>query len=149
MSRALSLVLTAALTWWVAGCGGALQPVDLASGDACSGCRMTISDRRTAAQIVSPSEDARLFDDLGCLRDYLADHRLPHDARVYVADHRTGEWVDASTAVFARVASVDTPMGSHVVAWRDQASRDGDAAAADAELLDRASLLHHSDRGPR
>ena len=48
---------------------------------------------------------------------------------VFVADHRTGEWVDARRAVFTRT-SIDTPMASGLVAHADAASRDADPAAA-------------------
>ena len=72
---------------------------------------------------------AAFFDELGCLRDYLGGHATPADAVVYVADHRTGEWVTARTAVFTKTAT-STPMGSGLLAHADAASRDADPAAA-------------------
>ena len=69
------------------------------------------------------------FDEAGCLRDYLGSHATPADAVVYVADHRTGEWLNARTAVFTKT-SASTPMGSGLLAHADAASRDADPAAA-------------------
>lgn len=114
-----------------AGCAaGQARPVDIALGrDTCHHCRMAIISTATAAEIVAPGEEPRLFDDLGCLRDFAAASPLSPDAVVFVADHRTGEWVDSRNAVFTRT-SLDTPMGSGLVAHADGASRDRDAATS-------------------
>ena len=96
--------------------------------DTCAHCRMGIVSTATAAQIVAPGEEPLFFDDLGCLRDYVAKEALAADAVVFVADHRSGEWIDARRAVFTRT-SIDTPMASGLVAHADTASRDADPAA--------------------
>ena len=151
MSRALRIRTTAIGTTMLAmavlACGGGLKPAQLSSGDSCSYCRMTVSDPRTVGQIVASAEDPRFFDDLGCLRDYLREHRLAANARVYVTDHRTGEWVPGDVAVFARVSSVDTPMGSNVLAWSDDSSRSSDSASAGADPLARTVVLPKSEGG--
>jgi copper chaperone NosL len=96
----------------------------------CSSCRMAVSDARFAAQIVAPAEEPRFFDDVGCLRDYLrATTARPAMAMAYVADHRSKAWVPAARAIYTRVPSLETPMGSHVVAHADAASRDQDPEA--------------------
>jgi copper chaperone NosL len=84
---------------------------------------MTVSDARTAAQIVAPGEEPMFFDDIGCLAAYLRENpRSAKGAVAYVADHRTRAWVVASRATFTRVERLETPMGSHLVAYADQAS---------------------------
>lgn len=109
---------------------GTPQPVAIDTrNDACQHCRMIVSNVRVAAQIVAPGDEALIFDDIGCLRDYLAATPPPADAVVYVADHRTGAWVDAAGAVFTKTAAVATPMGSGIVAHADISSRDADDAA--------------------
>jgi copper chaperone NosL len=89
---------------------------------------MAASDVRFAAQIVAPAEEPRFFDDVGCLGSYVKGKRgeLPKRALAYVADHRTKAWVRAEGAVYTRVEGLETPMGSHVVAHADLASRDAD-----------------------
>jgi len=104
-------------------------PLD-ARNDACSWCRMAVSDGRFAAQLVVPGDDPRLFDDIGCLSDYLrAKKELPKGSLAYVADHRTKAWVKAGAAVYTRLETLDTPMSSHLVAHVDTASRDADPDA--------------------
>ncbi len=98
--------------------------------ETCRSCRMPVSDARLASQLVAPGEEPRFFDDIVCLRDFLAGPS-PTDRRsvAYVADHRTGAWVRASAALFTR-SKLETPMGSHWIAHADAASRDADPAAA-------------------
>ena len=112
--------------------GGEARPAPLDTRhDVCRSCRMPVSDSKVAAQLAAPDEEALFFDDIGCLRDYLSHAgALPPGAVAYVADHRTGAWVAASGAVFSRCPSIETPMGSHLIAHGDAASRAGDRSAS-------------------
>jgi len=128
----MRLAAACALALWMSGCaGGPPRPATLdARNDACGACRMAVSNPRFAAQIVAPGEEPIFFDDLGCLADYLRQHPTqPAQAMIYVADHRTSEWADATAAVFTRVAGLDTPMASHLIAHASPSSRDADPAA--------------------
>ena len=110
-------------------CAGRPGPASIRLGeDACAWCRMTIVSQNTAAQIVAPGAEPVLFDEIGCLRQYVATMPLPPDAMVFVTDHRTGEWVDARTAVFTETKR-ETPMSSGILAHANPASRDADPAA--------------------
>ncbi|MEO8680753.1 MAG: nitrous oxide reductase accessory protein NosL [Vicinamibacterales bacterium] len=134
--------------WLLAGClvavscaSGPARPRAIGLGqDACAHCRMVIVSIDTAAQIVAAGEEPRFFDEIGCLRDYLHANTPPADATVYVADHRTHEWVDARAAVFTRT-SVSTPMASGVVAHADAASRDADPATHEGDAVARYAIL--------
>lgn len=135
--------------WWlaafalVAAC--AARPVEPGrvdtAHDACRHCRMIVSDPRLAAQIVAPGEEPLIFDDIGCLRDYLASVRVADDAVTFVADHRTGAWVAARGATFTRMVSIATPMASGLIAHADEASRDADPSAANGEHLDAHAIF--------
>ena len=100
--------------------------------DACGSCRMVVSDQRFASQVVAPYEEPRFFDDMGCLRNYLAGTPTqPAQARrVYVTDHRTNVWIPAERAVYTRVDTLTAAMGSHIIAHDSTASRDADPDAA-------------------
>lgn len=140
MTRLKTLVLV--LGAGMAGCGSdVVGPVEIDLGrDACSHCRMAIVSTATAAQIVAPGEEPRLFDDIGCLRDFVAASRPPADAVVFVADHRTRQWVEARGAVFTK-AAIDTPMGSGLMAHADAASRDQDPAATGGTAVPAGSIV--------
>jgi copper chaperone NosL len=99
--------------------------------ESCGWCRMAVSDARFAAQLVSPSEEPRFFDDVGCLATFLKSGGAPVKGQIaYVADHRTKAWVRAAAAVYTKKRGLETPMGSGLVAHADAASRDADADAA-------------------
>ena len=134
----------ALLTLAAAGCGqGPPEPVAIDTrNDACSSCRMAISDASFAAQLVAAGEEPKLFDDVGCLRDYLrGGARIPPGTIAYVTDHRTHAWTRAGRAVYARVAAIPTPMSSGLLAWSDEASRKADPDARGALPLSAREAL--------
>jgi copper chaperone NosL len=136
------------------GCStGAPEPAALDTRhESCAACRMSVSNGAFASQLVAPGEVARFFDDLGCLAGYL--RNTPRRPRLvaYVADHRTRAWVRADRAVYTRVPALETPMGSHVIAHANAASRDADEHArggtpvAPAELFGPAGAPAGADR---
>ena len=107
----------------------------------CASCRMAVSSAAFASQLVAPGELPRFFDDLGCLAGYVKAGKLPPGAVAFVADHRTKQWVRADRAVYTRVPGLETPMGSHVIAHADAASRDQDPVARAGAPLAAAELF--------
>jgi copper chaperone NosL len=123
-----ALVVTAFLALSCGGAGSGPAALD-PHNETCSWCRMTISDVHSAGQLLAPSEEPRFFDDIGCLGSYVArSSSLPAGTVAYVADHLTGQWIRAGAATYTRVGSIETPMGSHLMAHADAASRDADVA---------------------
>ncbi len=112
--------------------GGAPEPAVLDVGrESCAFCRMTVSQSDFASQVVVPGELPKFFDDLGCLGNYLAGTKeAPTAAMIFVTDRRTKAWVRVEDAVFTRVLTLSTPMGSHLVAHATPASRDADPDVA-------------------
>jgi len=136
--RRLAVVTALTLT----ACAGGTAPVAVDPGhDTCRFCRMPVSQPTLAAQLVAPGEEPLFFDDLGCLREFLAEGARPPDAIAFVADHRTGEWVRTTEAVFAHVASLETPMGSHLVAHRDRDSQLADLKQREHQALSSADVF--------
>jgi copper chaperone NosL len=98
---------------------------------------------------VAPGELPRFFDDLGCLADYLKAGKAPAAAVAFVADHRTKAWIRADAAVYTRVPGLATPMGSHVIAHADVASRDADADTKPGTPVSTTELFGKSEQGAR
>lgn len=120
--HALALALALA-----AGCGsGPPEPVPIVlDEDACSYCRMAISQREYAAELVTRQGRVELFDDVGCLAAWLREHGRPEGAAAFVVDYGSGEWLAAEAATYLASTALPTPMRSGLAAF-------GDAAAADA-----------------
>jgi len=116
----------------VAACAAATPvPVGFdAAHQPCHFCRMVGSSGRFAAELVAPDEEPLFFDDIGCLRSFLAARSSVATAAVaFVVDHHTGAWIRASRAVYSRNDGIETPMNSHLLAHASAASRDADPDA--------------------
>ena len=78
---------------------------------------MIISDKRFAAQIRDPQGKAWKFDDIGCAVFWLAQQAFNEETpqtEYWVADHRTGAWLDARQAHY--LPGRKSPMGYHFAA---------------------------------
>ena len=87
--------------------------------DMCERCRMVLSDRKFAAQVVQPDTGKTyFFDDIGCAILWLQQNKTnwADHAILWVNDAKTGLWINAREA-FYDVENI-TPMsygfGAHV-----------------------------------
>jgi copper chaperone NosL len=100
------------------GCGSGRGPVDIESGDMCSFCRMAISEKRFAAEIVQEDETVLKFDDIGCmLRYHKADNNKTKPAAIYVVDNESKNWLPVDDAYFVKSETIKTPMSSGIAAF--------------------------------
>jgi copper chaperone NosL len=112
--------------------GGAIKPVDIEASDMCSFCRMAISEKRYAAEIIDEEENVMKFDDIGCMLRYRdAAGTTLKTAAIFVTDFETREWLPADKAFFVRRANVKTPMGSGIVAYNSKENAGPDAVTFD------------------
>ncbi len=97
---------------------GAPQPkaLDL-NTDLCAFCKMNVSDPRFAAQLVTAKGRTYMFDDIRCLRDYLAEQSNAGDM-AYVSDFcAPGQWVLAGDAILLESPAFQSPMGGNTAAF--------------------------------
>ena len=118
--------------------GGAIKPVDIEANDMCSFCRMAISEKRYAAEIIDQEENVMKFDDIGCMLRYRdAAGATLEPAAIFVTDFETREWLPADKAYFSRPANAKTPMGSGIVANADKEKAGPDAVTFDKLTTER------------
>lgn len=89
--------------------------------EVCERCKMIISDRNYAVQIVNPSDGKRYyFDDIGCTISWFNEKQIDwaNDAIIYVTDAKTGKWIDAKKAFWTYGAS--TPMNFGFSAYEEK-----------------------------
>ena len=92
-------------------------PVAISFGaDMCAFCRMVISDKRFATQIVSPGEVPLFFDDIGCMSKHLSANGVPRNAAVFVTDYKDSRWIRAADANYYRCPGLASPMNSGLIA---------------------------------
>ena len=115
-----SRVAPVLLAGMLAGCHSRpARPVEIERSDMCGHCRMAISERQFAAEILDADENATKFDDIGCLLHYLDSNR-DKVVNVFVVDYVTRRWLDANAAYFVRVKEIATPMGGGIIALGDR-----------------------------
>ena len=79
--------------------------------DVCHRCKMAISDKYYVSQIVNPNDGKRyFFDDIGCAVLWLQEQNATweKEALIYVADVKSGEWLDAKKALYSD--KMNSPM---------------------------------------
>ena len=100
-------------------------PVPLERDDACASCRMLISERRYAAELIDRTGEIYKFDDIACMLRFAHAHGVQQSgAKFYVTDYASGNnWIDASQGHFVSLkSSVSSPMASGIVAFEDPSS---------------------------
>jgi copper chaperone NosL len=103
---------------------------------------MVVTNHLFAAQVVSPGEPPKFFDDIGCLVEYLSRNtRFPPSTIAYVVDHQTGAWIPAASALYTRNLQVATPMSSHLIAHGSAATQQADPLAASGARATARDLL--------
>ena len=80
--------------------------------DMCERCKMAVSDRNFAVQVVDPKSHKHYkFDDIGCAILWFREEgkNWEDKAVIWVKDAKTGEWIDAKKAWYS--TNQVTPMG--------------------------------------
>jgi nitrous oxide reductase accessory protein NosL len=71
--------------------------------DMCIRCKMAISERKFAVQVIDPiTKRAYKFDDIGCAVLWFDEEKIPwrEKAVIWITDAKTGEWIDAKKALY-------------------------------------------------
>jgi len=89
--------------------------------DMCERCKMAISERKYAFEIINPDTGkAYKFDDIGCGVLWLDEEKVPwaNKAVMWITDAKTGEWIDAKKAYYTDDSI--TPMAYGFAAYSDK-----------------------------
>jgi copper chaperone NosL len=123
----LRLTLAGTLAVLLLGCGGR-EPQPIAFGEEnCDYCRMTISDPRFGAELVTATGKVRKFDSVECLASFHLANRAAGSPRgLWVSDFdRPGTLVPADSARFVGGGDARSPMGLGLVAFATEAGAEG------------------------
>ena len=92
--------------------------------ETCARCSMALSDRNFAAQVRGAPEGQRTalykFDDIGCAVIWLEKQawKKQPNTEIWVTDHRSGDWLDATTAFYikGRLSPMNYGLGAQAEA---------------------------------
>jgi copper chaperone NosL len=127
----------------LAGCQSrTLEPVSIETNDMCSFCRMSISEKRYAAELIDSDGQVFKFDEIGCMGNFIRQKRNNASiSAAFVIDFERREWLDAEKAAYVRSSEFKTPMNGGIVAFKDQSSAQAAVARYHGALLAFAEVI--------
>jgi copper chaperone NosL len=127
------------------GCGNrSPRPVEIEASDMCAQCKMAISEKRYAVEWADMEGNVIKFDNVDCMVRYVSGHGLRNKAAAwFVMDSDGKEWLDARQAFLVKSDSIHGPMGSGVLAVKDQAAANGLAGRFSGQVLRFDDLWDH------
>ncbi len=95
----------------------------------CAFCKMEISQKRYAAELVDADRNVFKFDDMGCMIHF-AEQRgwIAQPPARFVHDYDSTEWLEARRASFVLSPEIPSPMASGLLAVKDPAQAERYAA---------------------
>ncbi len=107
----------------------------------CAFCKMAISQKRYAAELVDARRNVFKFDDIGCMIHF-AERRgwIDHPPARFVHDYDSPAWLEAGRASFVLSHEIPTPMASGLIAVRDPAQAQRYAARIHGQLRSLADV---------
>ncbi len=112
------------------------HPVEIEAADICAFCKMAISEKRYAAELVDADRNVFKFDDIGCMVRFA--HRrgwIDHPPARFVHDYDAPAWLEAGRASFVLSPEIPSPMASGFIALRDPADAERYAARFHGRVL--------------
>ena len=99
------------------GCKITVTPIRVGV-DACSFCKMTITDNRFGAALLTSKGKTFLFDDVHCLTSFIKEDPALTDASLFITDFLPPHaLIPASDAWMVKQESIRTPMNGNVIAF--------------------------------
>ena len=119
-----------------------VEPVAIAHEDICSYCKMAISEKQYAAELIDGEGQASKFDDIGCMLNFVKRGSVSVTAAsFFVMDFDQRQWIKADSAYYVRSSELTTPMNGGIIAFRDQSKAQAAAGKYHGKLLRFKELL--------
>lgn len=96
-----------------------VEPVDLVPEDMCDYCKMAISEKRYAAELIDIEGQEFKFDDIGCMSNFVRRSGAKVSA-YFVMDFDERQWIKAEDAYYIRSPELTTPMNGSIVAFKNE-----------------------------
>ncbi len=96
-------------------------PTKIITGkDACDYCKMTITDEKYAAELLTEKGRVYKFDDIRCLSGYKTSNpEKEAQSTSYLVDYSSGEFIAETSATLITGGSIKSPMGGNTQAYKD------------------------------
>lgn len=124
--NAQTLILSIPLLFSLFSCNQGPEPIRYGA-DSCTFCKMTISDQRFGAEVVTQKGKVFKFDDINCLNSYLGLDNLEETdiSQIVVVDFlQKDRFIDIEKAFFLQHEDIKSPMRSDIAAFDTSADRE-------------------------
>lgn len=119
-----------------------IAPVAVAPEDMCSYCKMAISEKQYAAELIDTDGQPFKFDDIGCMANFIRTKKNTEKSVAYfVMDFNERQWIKAEEAYYVRSSELHTPMSGGIIALKDQSRAKEAAEKYHGTLLRFADVL--------
>ena len=121
LSRKKSVVSPVAILFFtlsLSSCGDEKPQTIKLNTDSCDYCRMTISDGKFAAEVITKKGRSYKFDDFSCMLKYIEGQTENNIKRYYINDYlKDNELIDATAAWYVYNETLRSPMGGNIAAF--------------------------------
>lgn len=142
--KVLSFLLLIGVISILAACGGdkEVKPVAInEETDICAVCNMQVVDDQFATQVILENGKSLVFDDIGCMYEWVQDNSNQKIDALFVRDYNTQEWVAKDEATYIYNPDVITPMAYNVISFTKKEDAEKFAAENEGSTLLTASEL--------
>lgn len=115
-------VLISFLAIFIISCNKDPKPINFGHED-CDYCKMTISDNRFGAEIVTKQGRIYKFDDLHCAKGFIDDSVVPSENiySVWLVDFTgVGKLINAENSFLIHNEELKSPMGANIAAFENE-----------------------------
>ena len=124
VNKFVSVWIILLLTATISGCSTDPQPIRIGQ-DNCDFCKMTISDNRFGAEIVSNKGKVYKFDDGHCMLSFLKEKKIEREqtGEIYFTNFVSpNELINVKKAYFLQSPSLKSPMNGNIAAFSNEDS---------------------------
>lgn len=105
--------------------------------DACEFCKMSISESRFAAELITVKGRVYKFDDLQCLLQYDAANKEVAVKNYYVGNFSAEQQlIDATTSFFVKDETLHSPMGGNTATFANKKSAEEYASKNQLQIIE-------------
>jgi copper chaperone NosL len=117
------------------------HPVEIDPADVCAFCKMAISSKRYAAEMIDAGGNVFKFDDIGCMIHFAQQRGwIERPTARFVHEYDSPVWLEAGRATFVRSSEIRSPMASGLIAVQDPAKAKQYAARFHGNVYSLAEL---------
>lgn len=111
--------------------------------DGCDNCKMTISDAKFVAELITARGRIYKFDDLSCMQTYQKENPDKGNVALYVSDFEHGNtFLPVADAIFVCGEDVSSPMGGNTAAFSSSKAAEQFAANRSVQILMWSDIQH-------